>query len=174
LERFMVKAFARVGLVAFCLACGGVWSLAQEPLQPASAQEIVLTGTGVAQTKLTLEKLAALPAVEMDIAFMTSKGEQKGHFKGPLVWTVLKELGHLDAGADHRELKRTFAVLGRDGYEIVFSVGEIAPDFGNTPALIALQVDRKALPVSNGLRLVVPGDKRGARNVRDIVKLEVR
>jgi hypothetical protein len=62
-------------------------------------------------------------------------------------------------------------VTGRDGYQIAFSVGEIHPEFGNTPMMIATEVDGK--PFADGLRIIVPGDKRGARNVRQVVKIEL-
>lgn len=70
--------------------------------------------------------------------------------------------------------RRTFLVTGRDGYAIAFSVGEISPDFGNTLIMVALSVDGKPLRADEGLRLMVPGDKRGARSVRDVVKIELR
>jgi len=53
---------------------------------------------------------------------------------------------------------------------MVTSTGEIAPDFGGKQALIAYERDGKPL---DHFRLVMPGDKHGARNVRDIVTVAV-
>lgn len=143
---------------------------AQEEAQPPG---IALSGMGVAVSQLTPQSLADLPPVAMDVAFKTSKGEEKGRFEGVLLWDVLKRAKLLEGIGHNAELRRTFEVKGSDGYVIAFSVGELAPDFGDTPALIALKVDGKPLTPDH-LRLIVPGDKRGARNVRDVVSITVR
>ena len=55
---------------------------------------------------------------------------------------------------------------------IVPSAGEIAPDLGGKQALVAYQRGGDA-PGANGFRLVMPGDKHGARYVRDVVTIKV-
>ena len=59
----------------------------------------------------------------------------------------------------------------RDGHQVAFSVGAIAPEFGNTPVMLAVEQDGK--PMADGLRVVVPGDTRGARNIRDVTAIEL-
>ena len=54
----------------------------------------------------------------------------------------------------------------------VISTGEIAPDFGGKPALLAYRRNDEA-PAERGFRLVMPGDKHGGRYVRDVVSIEV-
>lgn len=156
-------------LTVLALLLAGVVALRAE-----DAAGIRLSGAGVRETVLTRQALAALPAVELNVAFQTSKGDQRGRYKGPLLWTVLTELGKLDREGHHPELKRSFTVTGSDGYAIVFSVGEIAPEFGATQALIALAIDGATVPGGERLRLVVPGDRRGARHVRDLASIEIR
>ena len=58
----------------------------------------------------------------------------------------------------------------RDGYVVVTSTGEIAPDFGGKAALVAYARDDQPLAE---LRLVMPGDKHGGRNVRDIAPIAI-
>lgn len=165
----MPKSLLRAAFAAWLLL-GAPSAVAEDATPPPG---IALSGMGVAVTQLTPESLAALPPVAMDVSFMTSKGEEKGHYEGVLLWDVLKRATLLE-GIDHNaELRRTFEVKGSDGYVIAFSVGEIAPEFGNTPAMIALKRDGKPLGPDH-LRLVVPGDKRGARNVREVVSITVR
>lgn len=65
-------------------------------------------------------------------------------------------------------------MTAEDGYRIAFSIGEIAPDFGNRAILIATERDGKPLAPDEGLRLVVPGDARGARSVKGVVSIEVK
>jgi hypothetical protein len=50
------------------------------------------------------------------------------------------------------------------------STGEIAPDLGGKPALVAYERDGKPL---DDFRIVMPGDKHGARNVRDVAAITV-
>lgn len=165
----MLKELLHASFAAWLLLAPAA-ALAQDATPPPG---ITLSGTGIAVSHLTPDSLAALPQLSMDVSFMTSKGEQKGRYEGVLLWDVLKQAKLLE-GIDHNaELKRTFEVTGSDGYVIAFSIGEFAPDFGNTPAMIALKVDEKPLAATN-LRLIVPGDKRGARNVRDVASITVR
>jgi hypothetical protein len=53
---------------------------------------------------------------------------------------------------------------------VVTSTGEIAPDFGGKAALVAYERDGKPL---DDFRIVMPGDKHGGRNVRDVVTIAV-
>jgi hypothetical protein len=55
---------------------------------------------------------------------------------------------------------------------VVISTGEIAPEFGGKPALLAYKQDGTE-QLETGLRLVMPGDKRGGRNVRDVVSITI-
>ncbi len=55
---------------------------------------------------------------------------------------------------------------GKDGYQVVFSVGELNPELANTTAIIADNRKGKPLPEGQGpLRILVPEDKRPARSV---------
>ena len=97
----------------------------------------------------------------------TVRGEDLDGFDG-----LLKANKALDGLPKNGELKKTFLVVAKDDYQIAFSVGEIHPEFGNTPLMIATEVDGK--PIEGGPRIIVPGDKRGARAVQEIVKIELR
>ena len=57
-------------------------------------------------------------------------------------------------------------------YEEDFSLGEIAPVFDATPVMLAYEMTGAAIP--DGLRMVVPGDMRGARHIKDVVTLDYR
>jgi hypothetical protein len=155
--------------VAGLIACVPLTAQAQTAV-PAAAIE--LTGGATSPIALTPEVLAGLPQVEQDVTFQTSKGPSSGHYKGVLFWEVLKANKALDGLQRNGELQKTFLVTAKDDYKIAFSVGEIHPDFGNTPLMIATEVDGK--PIEGGPRIIVPGDKRGARAVQEIVKIEMR
>jgi hypothetical protein len=64
---------------------------------------------------------------------------------------------------------------GADGYQAIIAWGELDPDFGAQPVLVAWQRDGQPLGEGQGIaRLVVPADKRGGRHVATIARLELR
>lgn len=135
------------------------------------ATPVQLSKAGQAPVALYAESLSRLPVLEQDVSFQTSKGTKSAHYKGVLLWDVLKANGMVDESGHHNELRQVFSVTGADGYRIDFSFGEIAPDFGNKAIMLSTEEDGKALAPPT---LTVPGDKRGARNVHDVVGIEVR
>lgn len=160
---------------SFLIAAGIHLALVQPvAAQSAGPHGIEIVGEMVATGTMTWGELSRLPVVEQEVRYQTSKGEESGRYKGPLLWSILEVRGMTDLPGHNAQLKHSFAVEGRDGYRIVFSVGEIDPDFGNAPIQIATERDGKPIVETEGYRLVVPGDKRGARYVRDVVKIEVR
>ncbi|HVN85034.1 MAG TPA: molybdopterin-dependent oxidoreductase [Candidatus Binatia bacterium] len=71
-------------------------------------------------------------------------------------------------------LATAIEVEAADGYRVAFSVGELDPGIGNTAALVAFKLDGMPLDEHIGpFRVVVPGDKRAARWVRQVVKIGV-
>ena len=123
--------------------------------QDTKLAEIEIAGTVIKAGKITLDEINALPAPEQDVQFQTSKGSEKGHYKGPLLMAAcLRSCGIKDLPGHNAQLMHTFIVEGRDGYRIAFSVGEIDPDFGNAPMLIATEKDGVAITQSEGYRLV--------------------
>lgn len=151
-------------MLLFMLTAAAV-ARAQEPA-------IEILGIGAQAIKLSPQSLSGLPVVEREVTFQTSKGPSSGHYKGVLFWDVLQANNAFEGLEHNSELKKTFLVSAKDGYQIAFSIGEIHPQFGNTPLILATEVDGK--PVEGGWRIVVPGDKRGARAVYDITKIELR
>lgn len=162
------RLVAIAGSAAIMMLAGAVCATAEE------AHGIEITGDAVTTGTMTPDELSQLPAVEQEVRYRTSKGEESGRYNGPLLWSVLEARGIADLPGHNAQLKHSFIVEGRDGYRIVFSVGEIDPDFGNAPIQLATERDGKAMVPGEGYRLVVPGDKRGARHVRDVVKIEVQ
>ena len=118
---------------------------------------------------LTAADLKTLPQVSADVSFETGHGQQSGHYTGALLWDVVQKAGIADtpgSNAKHH-LQHAVLVTGRDGYEVAVAIGEIDPDFENKTILL---VDDGA---EKGIRLIVPGDKKGGRAVRDVVRIEI-
>ncbi len=58
-----------------------------------------------------------------------------------------------------------------DGYRVVFSLGELDARFGHVPVLVADHCNGVPLGADGPVRLVVSGDSRGARSLRQLVRL---
>ncbi len=65
-------------------------------------------------------------------------------------------------------------VTAGDGYTLVLSAGELAPELGDAPVLLAHAREGQAIAPARSPRLIVPGDRRGARSVIDVARIEVR
>jgi DMSO/TMAO reductase YedYZ molybdopterin-dependent catalytic subunit len=103
---------------------------------------------------------------------MTGHGEQQNEWSGPLLWDVLVDSGAVDPSRPADQVHRAVRVTGADGYTAVIALAEIAPQFASRPIQIADRMNGAPLPPP-GLRLVVPGDRRGGRSVRDIVRIDI-
>ena len=62
---------------------------------------------------------------------------------------------------------------GADGYQVVYSLGEITPDVHDGTVLVADQLDGKSLGNNGLFQLVATGEKRPARWVRNLVAIRV-
>ena len=64
--------------------------------------------------------------------------------------------------------------LTHDGYRVVYSLPELDPVFTEARALLADRVDGKPLAGREGpLRIVLPSEKREARWIRMVEKIEI-
>lgn len=119
---------------------------------------------------ITADELRRLPATRREVTFQTDHGDQKATYVGVLLWTLVERAG-VDDPAKWGELHHVMAVTAKDGYLVMLSLGEIDPNFGNAPIMVAYERDGKPLDM---LRLVVPGDRHGARDVRDVLRIEIK
>jgi|SRR5579875_1149170 len=75
---------------------------------------------------------------------------------------------------DSRRLRLSVVVSATDGYAATIAWGEIDPNFGNQPVMLAWHRDGAALPAGYGpLQLVVPGDEHSGRCVHGIAFIVV-
>jgi DMSO/TMAO reductase YedYZ molybdopterin-dependent catalytic subunit len=123
----------------------------------------------------TLDDLQKLPATRETVSFMGEHGQEKATYTGVLLWTLLdKAGGPADTAGKRADLRHTMTVTGRDGYIVVLSLGELDPDFGAKGVIVAYSRDGQPFYPARGFRLVVPGDRHGGRDVRDVISIEVK
>ena len=154
------------------ILCGPGPGIAAEQSDGAAPSGFSLTGKVKQPQEIGVEALQRLPPERVEVSFRTDRGPQQASFTGARLWTLLEMVGGIDDADKSAPLHHILRITGRDGYWVLLSTGEIAPDFGGKPALVAYQRDGTPLGAA-GLRLVMPSDNHGGRNVRDLVSIEV-
>lgn len=119
---------------------------------------------------------ANYPSQTVDVTYLSGEETVTTSFTGVLLWDILSS-AQVNFNADVRNDKLGFSIIatGSDGYQAIVSWGEIDPEFGNQPILVAFE--EAGQPIDNelgGLRLVVPTDGRGGRYVSGLVSLSIR
>ena len=73
-----------------------------------------------------------------------------------------------------RDLRRVVVFAGSDGYAAVMALSEFDSSIGGRRAIVVDREDGKPLPAERGpRRLIVEGDQRPTRWVRQLVRIEV-
>ena len=104
-----------------------------------------------------------------------SAHDRSDRYDGVPVIELLKRAGAPDGEAIRGpELAKYVVVTGADGYRAVFVLAELAAAFSDRVILLADRRDGGELP-ENALpyQVIVPGEKRPARWVRQVVSIEV-
>jgi hypothetical protein len=74
-----------------------------------------------------------------------------------------------------KALARVVIATATDGYQVAFAIAELDPGFNDDLVLIADTRNGKPLLADSGpLQIIVPQDRRAARWVRQLTRLEVR
>ncbi|MFC4009953.1 hypothetical protein ACFOY2_22180 [Nonomuraea purpurea] len=135
---------------------------------------MTLSGEIRAPAWLSVAMLRSMPQREVTVTFeCRSSGLRRHYFTGPLLIDVLRAAEPLfDPDERKDRLRFLISVLGRDGHRAVVSWGEIDPEFGNTPAVLAVSMDCRRLD-GEGPHLVMPGDRCGARHISQVTDIRV-
>lgn len=157
--------YSLLALLALCAA------LIPAQDQPA-ATSLTIRGDIPAAVTLTADDLAKMPRETVTVA---DQDGAKISYEGVPLREVLKRAG-APLGNQLRGKALTTYILAKahDGYEVVFTIGEVAPEFGNASIIVADKRDGKPLFGYQGpLRLECANDKAGARSVRMLETLEI-
>ncbi len=153
--------------LAFVVALATTASLAAQ--QPAPS--IAVTGAVATPLTLTAADLATMPRATV----ATNSNGIATTYEGVWLSDVLKKAGVAMGSALRGPALSAYVVASAsDGYQVVFSVGELDPEMTGGQYLLADKANGKALFGENGaFRLIIPGDKRGARSIRMLTTLNV-
>ncbi|MGO8756975.1 MAG: hypothetical protein ACLQG3_02510 [Terracidiphilus sp.] len=151
--------------------CMGMMHGAMKPGNAASIPPGVLrVAFGDKSADWTPAKLAPLAHVSVTVHNMHTQADET--YSGVPVMALLTPLGVSDN--PHGGNLRFYAVaMGSDGYEAVYSIGELMPELSSGTVIVADLENGKPLAGDGPLKIVGAGDKGAARRVRNLVAIRV-
>jgi hypothetical protein len=135
------------------------------------AQTLQVVSADGHATTLAAEQITKLTHVTVKVW----EHDTPAQFEGVPLSEVLAAGGiELGAALHGSRLADALLVSAADGYKVVFALAEVDPAFAVREILLCDKRDGKPLSAKEGpYRIVAPGDKRGARWVRQVVELKV-
>jgi hypothetical protein len=141
--------------------------------EPAPAATLVITGMDGQRGVFTAATMKEYPHQTVTIHDHHTNADET--YSGVPLMVLLAHLG-VPKGKDlmGKALGNYVVATGSDGYKSVVALGEIDPEFHPGTVLVADMMDGKPLGKAGPFRLVVSEDKRPARSVRNLVRVEVK
>jgi len=182
-EESTLRRFRRaLAAIAVGVVGGLTWdspeSWAQAPAAPrtveAPAGPVVVKVEGEVSTPLRLTA-AELNQFPRQTVMARAHNEKESRFEGIALFDVVKKAG-LPTGKDLRgkAVALYLVVEAADGYRAVFALPELDPAFTDRVILLADRRDGQVLSSRDGpLQIVVPGEKRHARWVRQVIAMRI-
>jgi DMSO/TMAO reductase YedYZ molybdopterin-dependent catalytic subunit len=144
---------------------------------PAVFHAIEISGDVASPGMLSVSDLQALPAETVDVRYLLEDGTKVQHtYTGARLWDVLQLAEPLiDPEQPETSLHKYVVLTASDGYVVVISLGEIDPEFGARPYLLAWEEDDRPLSGEQGPAMLVPaGDRTEGRYIWGVVSIDVR
>lgn len=139
----------------------------------AFAQTLKITGDVPKPLTFSIAQLSA-----MKHRTLKARGhDEKMHsYSGVLLFDVLKGSGVVQGKALRgKNMTKFLVVKAADGYSAVYALPEIDPEFTDKTLLLADKADGKPLSKETGpFQIIVPGEKKHARWVRQVQELQIR
>jgi DMSO/TMAO reductase YedYZ molybdopterin-dependent catalytic subunit len=155
----------RLPLLVLLFLAPALRLLAAEPILKLVGPEKTLT--------FTAEEFAALPHTELKLAEQADKDART--YAGVAMRELLARAGApLGDKLRGPALLTSVIVRCKDNYAVLFSLAEFDENFSSRVILLADREEGEILPPSAApLRLVLPGDKRGARSAKQVMSIEI-
>jgi hypothetical protein len=146
----------------------GAMSEMHQPAPPAGPLQITVGDKSATWTPATL---AALPHTTVTVHNEHTKADET--YSGVPLIALLTPLGVTDKPRG-KDLRLYVVAAGSDGYEVVYSIGEVTPDVHDATVLVADTENGAPISADGPLKLIATGEKRPARWVRNLVSITVR
>ncbi len=141
---------------------------AAPPAKAESVDSLQFTLGGRVMTPATYDRtaLAALPQSTLTVGNVT--------YTGVPLWTLLSKASIIThAEIKNDILRESVIATATDGYKVAISLGEIDPDFGNQPCLIAIQQNGADFTSGGFAHLIFPNDVKKGRWMRALSGLKL-
>lgn len=144
----------------------------EPPADPSKAVALTLDGPGLAPKAWTVADFRALPRQSV-----TARGHDgmDSKYEGVALVEFLQSAGApLGKELRGKAVSLYLVVEAADGYRAVFALPEVDPAFSDRVVLLADRRDGQPLSPKEGpLQVIVPGEKRHSRWVRQVVALRL-
>jgi hypothetical protein len=159
----------------------GLTGMTRAAVAAGPSSQLDLSGDVGAPGVYDYSSLSKLPATTETVTYKAGGTPVTDTFTGTGVWTLLNAAGGITPvpGVKNSSLLNYVVAVGSDGYEAVFSGGELNPSFGGratAPDMVAYSDTGGQLGAGGGdgfARTVVPGDNAGGRYVSNLTNVYV-
>ena len=169
----MKRRFFVLAAAVYFFQCP-VWAQTT-PTASTGGRPAIVKVVGDVQTPLTLTA-ADLVAMPRTTAIAKDKQGVPHTFSGVALAEIFSKAG-VTTGRQLRgeNLAKYLLVTCADGYQVVFSLAELDSSITDRVVILADQIEGKPLPAGTGpFRIVVPGEKKPARNCFQVTTLAIR
>lgn len=138
------------------------------------AQSGSITIQGEVASPLTLS-LDDVEKFEKQSVKVKDRDGKEHSFEGAALSDILKKAGvTLGSSLRGENLTKFVLIQAADGYEVVYALAEIDPEFSGDMVILATKKDGVAIPAGEGpFRIVAPADKKPARWIREVRTIKV-
>ncbi|WP_449409286.1 autotransporter domain-containing protein [Methylobacterium komagatae] len=178
-----VRSSPRAGPFRLALLSGSALALSSAGPTIGRAQvvttQFTVGGQVSAPRTFTLADLQTLPAQTQTDTFLSGTSSTTATFTGPTLFSLLNTVVgvRLDPATRNDLLRNVVIATGSDGYQAVYALGELSPNFGGNasrPELVAYASTPGRLLTSDGFaRTTEPDDIRGGRYVSNVTSIDV-
>jgi len=133
------------------------------------------TITGEVTTALDLKK-SDLSGYKQISHKVKDRDNKEHEFKGVALFELLEKAG-VTTGSKLRgeNLAKYILIRAADGYEVVYALPEVDPEFTDQIIMLATEKDGQALPNGEGpFRIITPNDKKQARWIREVRSIKIQ
>lgn len=137
-----------------------------------SSTSLELVGLDGATRTVSATELAALRRVDTTV----SAHQTTGRYSGVLLTDLLGLVGAPRGDSLRGKALGDYVVVeAADGYRVVFGIAEFDAGYTDRIAILADRKDGAPLTASEApYRLIIPGDRRPARWIRQVVRISLR
>ena len=133
---------------------------------------VAITGEVATPLNLTLQDLSTFKQVSQKVKDRDGKEHE---FKGVALIELLEKAG-VTTGSKLRgeNLAKYVLIKAADGYEVIYALAEIDPEFTSQVIILATEKNGQPIPSGEGpFRIITPNDKKPARWIREVRSIKV-